>query len=186
VGAGVGITEVHSSWRQGDGSSPDLRDKWNARGVCLYFWRRLCVIACEDVGPADDVLASFVVACSTVFPPKKTGSENYRLFCFLAEQMCDLPTLSRIYCSYGVIGPAAIKSELPELTAEDKTIVSAIMQNRAAVEASQNPWRQWQTNTRSSVATGTRWATVSRAAGQIIRGNQTLGTAPASVASAGR
>jgi len=21
-----------------------------------YFWRRLCVIACEDVGPADDVL----------------------------------------------------------------------------------------------------------------------------------
>src|ERR1035438_3062473 len=23
-----------------------------------YFWRRLCVIACEDVGPADDVLRS--------------------------------------------------------------------------------------------------------------------------------
>ncbi len=111
---------------------------------CAYFWRRLCVIACEDVGPADDVLASFVVACSKVFPPKKTGSKNYKLFCFLAGQMCDLPTRSRIYCSYGVIEPATIKSELPELTVEDKTIVSAIMQNRAAVEASQNPWREWQ------------------------------------------
>ena len=38
-----------------------------------YFWRRLCVIACEDVGPADDVLASFVVACATVFPPEEDG-----------------------------------------------------------------------------------------------------------------
>jgi replication-associated recombination protein RarA len=41
-----------------------------------YFWRRLCVIACEDVGPADDVLASFVVACATVFPPKRTAGAN--------------------------------------------------------------------------------------------------------------
>jgi replication-associated recombination protein RarA len=55
-----------------------------------YCWRRLCVIACEDVGPADDVLASFVVACATVFPPKKIAGENYRLICFLAEQMCEL------------------------------------------------------------------------------------------------
>jgi replication-associated recombination protein RarA len=54
-----------------------------------YFWRRLCVIACEDVGPADDVLASFVIACSTVFPPKKTAGANYRIICHLAEQMCD-------------------------------------------------------------------------------------------------
>src|ERR1035441_896564 len=80
-----------------------------------YFWKRLCVIACEDVGPADDILASFVIACATVFPPKKTGDKNYDLFCFLAEQMCDLPTRSRIYCSYGIIEPAAMKDELPAL-----------------------------------------------------------------------
>jgi len=61
-----------------------------------YFWRRVCVTACEDVGPADDTLAAFVVACSTVFPPKKTGNTNYGLLCFLAEQMCDLSTRSRI------------------------------------------------------------------------------------------
>ena len=111
---------------------------------CAYFWRRLCVIACEDVGPADDVLASFVIACSTVFPPKKTGSGNYKLFCFLAEQMCALPTRSRIYCSYSVIEPAAIKAELPELTVQDEAIVSAVMRNREEVQAPHSPWREWQ------------------------------------------
>ena len=108
-----------------------------------YFWRRLCVTACEDVGPADDVLAAFVVACSTVFPPKKTGNKNYDLLCFLAEQMCDLSTRSRIYCSYGLIEPAAMKSELPELQAEDKPIVSAIMQRKAAVQTPTNTFQEW-------------------------------------------
>jgi replication-associated recombination protein RarA len=95
-----------------------------------YFWRRLCVIACEDVGPADDVLASFVVACSTLFLPKKTAGENYRIISYLTEQMCDLAKRSRIYRSYGAIEPAAMKGELPELTLQDRSIVSHIMQNR--------------------------------------------------------
>jgi hypothetical protein len=109
-----------------------------------YFWRRLCVIACEDVGPADDLLACFVVACATVFLPKKTGKENYDLFCFLTEQMCDLSARSRIYCSYGVIEPVAIRSELPELLVEDRPIVSAIMQRKATVLAPENPRQEWQ------------------------------------------
>ena len=109
-----------------------------------YFWRRLCVIACEDVGPADDVLASFVVACATVFPPKKTASENYRLICFLAEQMCALPTRSHIYCSSAAIKPAVIKAALPELTLEDQRINAAITQLRAAVQVPENPWQEWQ------------------------------------------
>lgn len=81
-----------------------------------YFWRRLSVIACEDIGLADDVLASFVVACATVFPPRKTGCENLRIMGFLADQMCGLSNRSRIYCSYSVIEPAAFKAELPRLT----------------------------------------------------------------------
>jgi hypothetical protein len=109
-----------------------------------YFWKRLCVIACEDIGPADDTLASFVVACATVFPPKKTGSQNYDLFCFLAEQMCDLSTRSRIYCSYGIIEPAAMKGELPALTAEEKQIVEAIVQRKAVIQAATNRRQQWQ------------------------------------------
>src|SRR5260370_39401617 len=38
-----------------------------------YFWRRICVIVSEDIGPADDTLVKFVVACATVFSPKKAG-----------------------------------------------------------------------------------------------------------------
>ena len=109
-----------------------------------YFWKRLCVIACEDVGPADDTLASFVVACATVFPPKKTGDKNYDLFCFLAEQMCDLSARSRIYCSYSLIELAASKSEMPELMMKDKAIVEAIMQRKAVIQAAENPWQAWQ------------------------------------------
>ncbi len=109
-----------------------------------YFWRRLCVIACEDVGPADDVLASFVVACATVFPPKKTGSENYKVFCFLAEQMCDLVNRSRIYCSYGIIEPAITSCQLPELTPDDKPILEAIAQRKAMVQGAETSLRAWQ------------------------------------------
>jgi hypothetical protein len=108
-----------------------------------YFWRRLCVIACEDVGPGDDVLASFVVACATVFPPRKTGCDNLTLMGFLAAQMCDLFNRSRIYCSCGVIEPAAFKSELPELTQQDESIVAAILQSRGTVDDTENPWHEW-------------------------------------------
>ena len=111
---------------------------------CAYFWRRLCVIACEDVGPADDTLAAFVVACASVFSPKRTGDKNYDVFCFLAEQMCDLSTRSRIYCSYGVIELAATKSALPELSMDEMPILSAIMQRKAVVQAGKNPWQEWQ------------------------------------------
>jgi hypothetical protein len=109
-----------------------------------YFWKRFCVTACEDVGPANDTLASFVIACSTVFPPKRTGSKNYDLFCFLAEEMCGLSTRSRIYCSYSVIEAVASKSSLPDLSVEDGPIVSAILERKAAVDVPENPWQKWQ------------------------------------------
>ena len=76
--------------------------------------------------------------------PKKTGAYNYDLLYFLAEQMCDLPARSRIYCSYGAIELEAVKGALPELGVEHNSIVSAIMQQRPAVQAARNPWRAWQ------------------------------------------
>jgi hypothetical protein len=109
-----------------------------------HFWRRLCVIACEDVGPADDVLTSFVVACATVFLPKKIAGENYRIMCFLASQMCEPPNRSRIYCRYGAIESAALKSDLPELTLQDDAIVAAIMQQSGGIQVPENSWREWQ------------------------------------------
>jgi hypothetical protein len=109
-----------------------------------YLWKRMCVIAAEDVGPADDILATFVVACSTVFQPQKTGAENHRLICFLAESMCDLPNRSRIYCSYSAIEPGVIHSDLPELSPTDLAIVAAIRETRAAVQVPKSAWRAWQ------------------------------------------
>jgi hypothetical protein len=44
-----------------------------------YFWRRLCVIACEDVGPADDCLAAFVIACATSLRKNTEPSSHDRL-----------------------------------------------------------------------------------------------------------
>jgi len=84
-----------------------------------------------------------VIACSTVFPPKKTAGENYRIICYLAEQICDLPTRSRIYCSFGAIEPAILNGHLPELILQDQEIVSAILQRRAALQVPENPWLKW-------------------------------------------
>ena len=109
-----------------------------------YFWRRLCVTACEDVGPADDTLAAFVTACSTVFSPKKTGGKNYDLFCFFVEQMCALSTRSRVYCSYSIIEAAVSKASLPELSAKDEEIILAITRRKASVQAPRNLWEEWQ------------------------------------------
>ena len=109
-----------------------------------YFWRRFCVIACEDVGPADDVLAAFVIACSTIFSPKKTDHENYDLLCFLAEQMCDLPMRSRIYCSYSIIETVASKFVLPDLSEEDEQILWRIMFRKPTTQNTNRLWQQWQ------------------------------------------
>jgi hypothetical protein len=57
--------------------------------------------------------------------------------------MCDLPTRSRIYCSYGAIEPAILNRNLPELTLQDQEIVSAILQRRAALQVPENPWFEW-------------------------------------------
>src|ERR1039458_748524 len=81
-----------------------------------YFWKRLCVIACEDIGPADNELATFVVACSSIFTPKRTGSKTYDILCFLVELMCDLPGRSRIYCSMSMIEAMVAESTGPELS----------------------------------------------------------------------
>ncbi len=109
-----------------------------------YFWRRMCVIACEDIGPADDTLVKFVVACATIFSPKKMGPENHRLLCFLAEQMCDLATRSRICCSLEIVSLAVEKGALPTLGPEDRMILGAIGRQKAAVHAANTPLYEWQ------------------------------------------
>ena len=109
-----------------------------------YFWRRFCVIACEDVGPSDEMLVRFTIACITVFSPKKMGPENHRLLCFLAEQMCDLPTRSRVCCSFEIVSLAVEKRALPSLGPEDRVILDAIARQKAAVHAGNTSLHEWQ------------------------------------------
>ena len=109
-----------------------------------YFWRRICVIACEDIGSADDMLVKFVVACATIFSARNTGPENLRLLSFLAEQMCDLPIRSRIYCSYETVSIAANKGLLPSLEPEDEIILDVIVHKKKTVEVGNSWLHEWQ------------------------------------------
>jgi hypothetical protein len=105
-----------------------------------YFWRRLCVIACEDVGPADDVLVAFVVACATSSPARKNNND---IWCFLVEQMCDLAARSRIYCSMSVVEAAATKAQLPQLSVEEARVASAVERRASSIAYPSLPWEHW-------------------------------------------
>jgi hypothetical protein len=109
-----------------------------------YFWKRMCVIACEDVGPAADTLVKFVIACATVFSRKKMGAENHRVLCFLAEQMCGLPVRSRIVCSFEIVRIAVEQRALPSLGQEDRVILDAIARQKAAIHAGNSQLHRWQ------------------------------------------
>ena len=108
-----------------------------------YFWKRLCVIACEDIGPADDCLAAFAIACAASVR-KNAEPSSHDLFCFLTEQMCDRSTRSRIYCSLGVIESAVSESVSAFLIPEDAKIASAIRERVGRMLSPTNPWEQWQ------------------------------------------
>ena len=108
-----------------------------------YFWKRLCVTACEDVGLADDELVKFVVACSSVFTPKRTGAKNYDLLCFLVAQMCGLHTRSRVYCSLGIIQEATKQVGQMASSPTDAEILSAIAQREAMLLAPANQEEEW-------------------------------------------
>jgi MgsA AAA+ ATPase C terminal len=109
-----------------------------------YFWRRICVVAAEDVGPADDTLVKFVIACAKVFSPRELGTENRRHLCFFVEQMCDLPTRSRIYCSFESVSIAAKNATLPALCPDDKVILEAIAYQKDGVKAATTRIQEWQ------------------------------------------
>jgi hypothetical protein len=108
-----------------------------------YFWKRLCVIACEDIGPADDLLATFVTACEAVYSARKADGVYYDLVCFLTEEMCDLSNRSRIYCSYSMIDTMLSTTCLPEYSVEDREIISAITQRKASLLEPKSRWEEW-------------------------------------------
>ena len=77
-----------------------------------YFWRRLTIIALEDVGPAAPELVLFVVVCGTLYTPGKTGGDKlYHLVSFLTDRLCSVAARSRVYCS--LVVSAEILSRIP-------------------------------------------------------------------------
>ncbi len=111
-----------------------------------YFWKRLCVIACEDVGPADDVLVKFTLACCSTFCRKSTGDKNFGPIYFLAEQMCALPTRSRIYCSSSLVVEFA--HEFSNLSPAETRIVAQLRANCEDARAGSDGWKDWQRKNR--------------------------------------
>lgn len=64
-----------------------------------YFWRRMCVIVAEDIGPANPTLMAFVFACQEQFKPKKTSLETQAEVIGALTAMMVYSKKSRMYCA---------------------------------------------------------------------------------------
>lgn len=138
------VSAFQKAVRRGDGSTA-LKTVSAMSGMpeqYRYFWRRFCVVACEDIGPADETLALFVVACSIVFPPSSAAEQQYGILCFLAEQMSGVATRSRIYCSLSVVETRGT-SGLISYEQADAPIFDALEAQVAEIMAPRTPFDEW-------------------------------------------
>lgn len=108
-----------------------------------YFWRRVCVACCEDIGPADDELVRFTVACASIFTPKKTGAITEQILAFLVEEMCSLSSRSRIYCSMSIIESIVAEGNHTTLPRSEIATIAWIMARRKLMQSPVNPWQRW-------------------------------------------
>ena len=96
------VSAFQKAIRRGDGDTA-LKTVSAMSGMSeqyRYFWRRFCVVACEDIGPADETLALFVVVCSIVFRPSRVAEQLYGVLCFLAEQMCGIASRAAFIAAF--------------------------------------------------------------------------------------
>jgi hypothetical protein len=138
------VSAFQKAVRRGDGNTA-LKTVSAMSGMSeqyRYFWRRFCVVACEDIGPADETLALFVVACSIVFPPSRAAEQLYGILCFLAEQMCGIASRSRIYCSLSVVETLATSAPITYEQA-DTPIFDALEARVAEIMAPRTPFDEW-------------------------------------------
>jgi hypothetical protein len=110
-----------------------------------YFWKRLPVIACEDVGSGAFELTTFVVACARVFTPKRSQDVLMSVFAFLVEKLCEAPHRSRTACSLACIAELAVKGNLPDhRKPEDGEIYESLRGRAQLLDRPNSAWRQWQ------------------------------------------
>lgn len=138
------VSAFQKAVRRGDGNTAlnavsamkDMPEQYR------YFWRRFCVVACEDIGPADESLALFVVACSIVFSHSRAPEQLYGILCFLAEQMCAIASRSRIYCSLSLVETVATSAPITYEQA-DAPILDALEAREAEIMAPRTPFDEW-------------------------------------------
>jgi hypothetical protein len=110
-----------------------------------YFWNRLPVIACEDVGSGASELTTFVVACARVFTPKKSQDVLMAVFAFLIEKLCESPQRSRTACSLACIAELAATGNIPDhRKPEDDEIYESLATRGQLMDRPDSAWRQWQ------------------------------------------
>jgi hypothetical protein len=110
-----------------------------------YFWRRLPVIACEDVGSGAFELTRFVVACSRTFTPKKSKDVLMTVLAFLVEKLCEASERSRTACSLACIAELAAKGNVPDHSEpEDEEIFASLTRRALLLDRPDSAWRQWQ------------------------------------------
>jgi hypothetical protein len=110
-----------------------------------YLWKRLPVIACEDVGSGASELTTFVVACARVFTPNKSREVLMDVLAFLVKKLCEAPQRSRTACSLACIAELSAAGNLPDhRKPEDKEIFVSLTRRAQLLDCPDSPWRQWQ------------------------------------------
>jgi hypothetical protein len=91
----------HKAIRRADvATATAMVDRMKSIGDWKYWTHRLCVIACEDMGPAAPDLVLFLCAFYGVFTPSKLSeSEAYDSVWKFTVMLCRHPTRSRAWCS---------------------------------------------------------------------------------------
>ena len=114
-------------------------------GESSYFWRRLPVIACEDIGIGDSDLTVFTVACSQTFTPVKSKAVLFDVFAFLVGKLCSTPNLSRTACDLACIeSNLRADSKQPLANLADEILIAAIESRNRELTLPDTSWRRWQ------------------------------------------
>ena len=110
-----------------------------------YFWRRLSVIACEDVGAGQEVLTLFVVACSQIFTPVQSKAILFDVFGFLVERLCTATRRSRTACTVVSIGEMlSADGSRTTLNQADREILCVIENHARQFDTPDTPFQAWQ------------------------------------------
>jgi hypothetical protein len=142
------VSALQKAIRRGEGETAlqliakvsSLRDIDHA-----YFWKRLPIIACEDVGAGHEVLALFVIVCSQIFTPVHSRSVLFDVFGFLIDRLCRTSRRSRTACTVVSIEEMlTVHASKIILNLVDGEALREIKIHARKVDEAETPFRAWQ------------------------------------------